>query len=642
MKDEKKKCGLYMRVSTEDQAREGFSLPEQKERLESFCKFKGYEIIDYYQDAGISAKTGNHRPEFERLKDDIKVKRINTIVALKLDRITRSIYDWENLMTFLDENDAYLDCVNDEINTTSANGKMISRLLMSVSQNEIERTSERTKVGLAGAIKCGHIPHIAPLGYKHEDKKLVIDYATKDVIVRIFNLYYNGYSYQKISNLFNEEKVLGKDNWRDSTIQTILENEIYKGDFIHGKRTKNPTYYEDVVEPIISKEMWADCQVQKKKNSRSYQRTLTYLYLQKLKCPKCNRILGGKATTKKNGKTYFYYYCNDCKIQVKENVINEYFEQFIDELTEYDSVVNQFFLPMIKQKFDEPKEQLEKEINNQKSKLERIKKAYINGAFELKEYNEEKHIVEKTIVELEEKLNITDCTEELKFTPKDILLKRDIDFINKIKLDKEYQEKTKTWKDYTREEKADLIMRYVEDIELTLVGNEVILKQINFRDSICKPCQELYDKGYIDITKPMILGNVLGSVRFSNYLPDEEVCEIIMRLQQYYDVHFTEATYYLQKQMFYFNFAEDNSAIVRVFPLEDYYKLDPNNKMEKYRFGILYINEEDKFEMQDIDTAFDYIPDESNDSVIYMKEPVPISVGVKPVKFCEDNTEEKN
>ena len=182
-----------MRVSTEDQAREGFSLPEQKERLESFCKFKGYEIIDYYQDAGISAKTGNHRPEFEKLKDDIKTKRINTIVALKLDKITRSIYDWENLMTFLDENDAYLDCVNDEINTTSANGKMISRLLMSVSQNE-----------------------------------------------------------------------------------------IYKGDFIHGKRTKNPTYYEDVVEAIISKEMWADCQVQKKKNSRSYQRTLTYLYLQKL------------------------------------------------------------------------------------------------------------------------------------------------------------------------------------------------------------------------------------------------------------------------------------------------------------------------------------------------------------------------
>ena len=214
MIEEKKKCGLYMRVSTDDQAKEGFSLPEQKERLEAFCNFKGYEIIDYYEDSGLSAKRGNHRPEFERLKKDIKSKRINTIVALKQDRITRSIYDWEDLITFLDENDAYLDCANDEINTTTANGKMISRLLMSVSQNEIEKTSERTKIGMAGAIKSGHIPHKAPLGYKHEDKKLVIDYSTKDIVIRIFDLYYNGYSYQKISNLFNEEKVLGKDNWR--------------------------------------------------------------------------------------------------------------------------------------------------------------------------------------------------------------------------------------------------------------------------------------------------------------------------------------------------------------------------------------------------------------------------------------------
>ncbi len=621
-----------MRVSTEDQAREGFSLPEQRERLETFCKFKGYEIVDYYEDAGISAKTGNYRPEFERLKADIKAKKINTIVALKLDRITRSICDWEKLITFLDENNAYIDCANDEINTTSANGKMISRLLMSVSQNEIERTSERTKVGLAGAIKSGHIPHVAPLGYKREDKKLIVDYSTKDIVVRIFDLYYNGYSYQKISNLFNEEKVLEKDNWRDSTIQTILENEIYKGDFVHGKRTKHPTYYEDVVEPIISKEMWADCQVQKKKNSRSYKRTLTYLYLQKLKCPKCGRILGGKATTKKNGNTYFYYYCNDCKIELKEKIINDYFNQFISELVEYDSVVNQFFLPMIKQKFDEPKEQLEKEINEQKNKLERIKKAYINGVFELKEYNTEKKIVEKAIEELENKLDTTNCTEELKFTPKDILLKRDIDFINKVKLDKEYQERTRNWKDYTRQEQADLIMKYVDDIELTLVSNEVVVNQINFRETICKPCQELFDKGYIDTTKPAIFGNVLGNVRFSNYLSEEEFGEIIMRLRQYYDVGYTEATYYLDKQMFYFNFVEDNSAIVRVFPLKDYYKLDPNCEMKTYQFGIIYIREEDKFQMKEMDTAFDYIPDETNDSVIYRKEPISISVGVKPVK----------
>ena len=625
-------CGLYLRVSTEDQAREGFSLPEQKERLETFCKFKGYEIVDYYEDAGISAKTGNYRPEFERLKEDIKSKRINTIIALKLDRITRSIFDWEKLMTFLDENDAYIDCANDEVNTTNANGKMVSRLLMSVSQNEIERTSERTKVGLAGAIKQGHLPSQAPLGYKHENKKLVIDYSTKDVVVRIFDLYYNGNSYQTISNILNEEQVLGKTNWRDSTITAILENEVYKGDFVHGKRTKHPTYYENVVEPLVSKEMWEDCQAQKKKNSRAYQRTLTYLFLQKIRCPRCNNLMGGKATKKKNGNVYYYYYCNDCKINLKENIIEEYFENFINEIVEYDSVVNQFFLPMIKQKFDEPKELLEKELDKQNAKLDRIRKAYISGAFDLDEYNAEKKIVDEAISKIQSELNTTNITEELKFTPQDILLKRDIDFINKVKLKYEYKERTKTWKDYTREEKSGLIMKYVDDITLLEKNKVMIVDEVRFRESICRPCNELVQAGYIDIKTPTLFGNLVGQLRFSNYLPEEEVGKHIMRLRQYYDVGFEEATYYAEDRVFYFNFLQDNRAIVRIFPMEDYCKIDPDIKMKEYRYGIIYIRENDEFQMQDIDSAFDYIPDETNDSVIYMREPIPIEIGVKPVK----------
>ena len=632
MDDVKKVCGLYMRVSTEDQAREGFSLPEQKERLEAYCKFKGFVIKDYYTDAGISAKTGNYRPEFERLKEDIKSKKINTIIALKQDRITRSIFDWEELMRFLEENDAYLDCVNDDINTTNANGKMVSRILMSVSQQEIERTSERTKVGLAGAIKQGHIPHQAPLGYKHENKKLVIDHLTKDVVIRIFELYHKGMSYQKISTLFNKEQVLGKTNWRDSSIVAILENEIYKGDFVHGKRTKHPTYYENVVEPIVSKEMWEECQVQKKKNSKSYQRTLTYLFLQKLRCPKCNRILGGKATQKKNGNIYYYYYCHDCKINFKESLVEEYFNDFVNELVEYDSVVNQFFLPMIKQKFDEPQEELKKDINKQKDKLDRIKRAYINGVFSLEEYNDERMLVEFALEKLQNELDEATSCETLNFTPQDILLKRDIDYINKVKLEKEYKERTKTWKDYTREEKSELIMKYVDDIKLGILNNYIYVDNINFRESICKPCNELFDAGYIDVKTPVIFGNIVGQIRFSNYLPEKEVGKHIMRLRQYYDVGFEEATYYVEDRIFYFNFIHDDRAIVRVFPMEDYAKIDPDIKMKEYKYGIIYIRGKDEFQMQDINTAFDYIPDETNDCVIYTKEPVPIEIGVKPVK----------
>ena len=632
MDDVKKVCGLYMRVSTEDQAREAFSLPEQKERLEAYCKFKGFVIKDYYTDAGISAKTGNYRPEFERLKEDIKSKKINTIIALKQDRITRSIFDWEELMRFLEENDAYLDCVNDDINTTNANGKMVSRILMSVSQQEIERTSERTKVGLAGAIKQGHIPHQAPLGYKHENKKLVIDHLTKDVVIRIFELYHKGMSYQKISTLFNKEQVLGKTNWRDSSIVAILENEIYKGDFVHGKRTKHPTYYENVVEPIVSKEMWEECQVQKKKNSKSYQRTLTYLFLQKLRCPKCNRILGGKATQKKNGNIYYYYYCHDCKINFKESLVEEYFNDFVNELVEYDSVVNQFFLPMIKQKFDEPQEELKKDINKQKDKLERIKRAYINGVFSLEEYNDERKLVESALEKLQNELDEATSCETLNFTPQDILLKRDIDYINKVKLEKEYKERTKTWKDYTRKEKSELIMKYVDDIKLGILNNYIYVDNINFRESICKPCNELFDAGYIDVKTPVIFGNIVGQIRFSNYLPEKEIGKHIMRLRQYYDVGFEEATYYVEDRIFYFNFIHDDRAIVRVFPMEDYAKIDPDIKMKEYKYGIIYIRGKDEFQMQDINTAFDYIPDETNDCVIYTKEPVPIEIGIKPVK----------
>ena len=631
MDDKKFVVGLYPRVSTEDQSRFGHSLDEQKERMLKLCDYKNYEVYKVYEDAGISAKDMN-RPAFQEMIQDIKDGKINKIIVHKLDRLTRSIKDLEEICTFLDQNNCSLESISEDINTSSANGKFFIRMLTILAQLEIERTSERTKVGLAGAIKQGHIPHQAPLGYKHENKKLVIDHLTKDVVIRIFELYHKGMSYQKISALFNKEQVLGKTNWRDSSIVAILENEIYKGDFVHGKRTKHPTYYENVVEPIVSKEMWEECQVQKKKNSKSYQRTLTYLFLQKLRCPKCNRILGGKATQKKNGNIYYYYYCHDCKINFKESLVEENFNDFVNELVEYDSVVNQFFLPMIKQKFDEPQEELKKDINKQKDKLERIKRAYINGVFSLEEYNDERKLVESALEKLQKELDEATSCETLNFTPQDILLKRDIDYINKVKLEKEYKERTKTWKDYTREEKSELIMKYVDDIKLGILNNYIYVENINFRESICKPCNELFDAGYIDVKTPVIFGNIVGQIRFSNYLPEKEVGKHIMRLRQYYDVGFEEATYYVEDRIFYFNFIHDDRAIVRVFPMEDYAKIDPDIKMKEYKYGIIYIRGKDEFQMQDINTAFDYIPDESNDCVIYTKEPIPIEIGVKPVK----------
>ena len=375
MKDEERICGLYLRVSTEDQAKEGFSLPEQKERLEALCKFKGYKIYDYYTDAGISAKTENHRPEFDRLIADAKNGKINTVIALKLDRLSRSIYDWENLLKTSEKYRFDLVCANDDINTTAANGKMVTRIMMSVSQNEIERTSERTKVGMVGAIKQGHIPAVCPIGFKRVNKKLVPDSLTKDIVIRIFNLYFEGNSYSTIANIFNKEKILGKTNWKDTRILKILSNELYKGDYVSGKTINKPVYYENVVEPLVSKELWENCQAQKKKNQKNYMRTQTYIFLQKLRCPKCGRILAGGATHKiKYDKWYFYYRCEDCKNNIKEETIEDSVKVLLSDILEYDNVVNEFFLPVLKSKLDNPKQELEKELkslNNKKIELEK-------------------------------------------------------------------------------------------------------------------------------------------------------------------------------------------------------------------------------------------------------------------------------
>ena len=168
--------------------------------------------------------------------------------------------------------------------------------------------------------------------------------------------------------------------------------------------------------------------------------------------------------------------------------------------------------------------------------------------------------------------------------------------------------------------------------EIKRADKVIIVNEVRFRESICRPCNELASAGYIDVKTPTLFGNLVGQLRFSNYLPEEEVGKHIMRLRQYYDVGFEEAIYYVEDRVFYFNFLQDNRAIVRIFPMEDYCKIDPDIKMKEYRYGIIYIRETDEFQMQDIDSAFDYIPDETSDSVIYMREPIPIEIGVKPVK----------
>lgn len=475
--DEKiKSAGIYIRVSTFDQAREGFSLREQEERLKEFCKFKRYNIYKVYQDAGISAKN-DKRPAYQEMIEDVKKGNINVIVALKLDRLTRSVYDIEKLMKFVNDYECDIDCMADESNTTTSNGRTVMRIMTSVSQNEIEKCSERTKFGMAGAIKNGHIPNRTGLGFKRENKKLVPDPLTKDIIVRIFDLYLEGKSHQAIANIYNKEKVLGKTNWYDSTIQKILSNELYKGDYVNGKRTKHPTYYENVIEPIVSKEKWESCQYQKLRNARHYERTATYLFTNKLKCSKCGNFLGGHATTKTNGKKYYYYKCNTCKTYFNEIDIEKELKAFMLELAKQDDLINNYYTPFIKSKLEDKTEDYKKEIKDLDKQLDRIKTAYIKGVVKLEDFDKEIKHIEYQKSDLEKRQKGQKQYEDLSFTLNDLLIIQDIQEIEFYT----NPDVLNNWSNKSKEDKQKIIGKYIDNITIEKKNNKFEISNIEFR-----------------------------------------------------------------------------------------------------------------------------------------------------------------
>ena len=582
--DEKiKSAGIYIRVSTFDQAREGFSLREQEERLKEFCKFKRYNIYKVYQDAGISAKN-DKRPAYQEMIEDVKKGNINVIVALKLDRLTRSVYDIEKLMKFVNDYECDIDCMADESNTTTSNGRMVMRIMTSVSQNEIEKCSERTKFGMAGAIKNGHIPNRTGLGFKRENKKLVPDPLTKDIIVRIFDLYLEGKSHQAIANIYNKEKVLGKTNWYDSTIQKILSNELYKGDYVNGKRTKHPTYYENVIEPIVSKEKWESCQYQKLRNARHYERTATYLFTNKLKCSKCGNFLGGHATTKTNGKKYYYYKCNTCKTYFNEIDIEKELKAFMLELAKQDDLINNYYTPFIKSKLEDKTEDYKKGIKELDKQLDRIKTAYIKGVVKLEDFDKEIKHIEYQKSDLEKRQKEQKQYENLSFTLNDLLIIQDMQEIEFYT----NPDVLNNWSNKSKEDKQKIIGKYIDNITIEKKNNKFEISNIEFRKNYLEdmiynhykfntPCNVyMYEDEY---GIPLKLNHELKTMK--------EAENYFKRLEKYVGDY--KLNYYISEideKEKRFNYTQNNDAekIIRLIGIGD------KRKKDDFKLGVITLD----------------------------------------------------
>ena len=469
MEEERKVAGIYIRVSTEDQAREGFSLGEQEEKLKQLCDYKGYEVYKVYCDAGISAKDMEHRPKFQEMLKDMKDAKINYIVAYKLDRVTRSVRDLEELISQLEKYNTYLVCDRDDVNTSTANGRFFVRMLTVLSQLEIEIVSERTKFGLNGAIKSGHLPGQVALGFKKDgNRKTIIDPATAPIVKRVFDLYLQGKTFLQISNIFNEEKVLNK-NWKDTHIERIINNRLYMGDYEMYKRLKEwknvePVIYMNVVEPIIPRYIWEECQAQKIINQRTYTRDRVYTFFQKLKCPKCGKIMKCKGSGGKR-KKYVYYNCEDCHENIRESYVEEEFEKIVGQLLRFDNEYNELFLPLFadKEKVAD-KSDIEREIINLTKQKERIKKAYMSEVVELDDFKEDLKVINEKLDILTKQL---EKDQELKnknrFTPEKVMADRDLQRIFMTN-GKDVSLFLTQWQTMTKEDKQEFIARYIESL----------------------------------------------------------------------------------------------------------------------------------------------------------------------------------
>ena len=546
MDNERKVAGVYIRVSTEDQAREGFSLGEQEEKLLQLCKFKELEVYKVYKDAGISAKDMEHRPQFQEMLKDMKEGKLNYIVAYKLDRITRSVRDLEELISVLEQYNCFQLCDRDDVNTSTVNGRFFVRMLTVLSQLEIEIVSERTKFGLNGAIKSGHIPGQRPFGYKSaEDKRMVIDNSTRPYVEKIFDMYLEGKSFQQIANYFKENNIYPKKNWKDTTIQKIIDNKIYMGDYEQYKRigkqeNLESIVYMNVVEPIISRAKWEECQRQKERNQRTYTRDRVYTFFQRLKCPNCCRIMKCKGSGGTKRK-YMYYTCEHCHINFNEDHVEHLLRDFIYDLLEYDMAVKKFFLPVLEDKTNNiDTTSIDKEIRDLEKQRNRIKDLYIKGIVEIDDFKEDYKLIEDKLANLESKKLELVNLETFNYSPHELLAQRDLEKEKMIRLDTLNTVLKTKWNGMEKSEKQEFILKFIDTIEINKdsKGN-LILEKINFRNGFIRQLVKFYDAGIFDVAVPVMVDNKEEYIK-GGRMNEEQLDKYLSKINEHFETSFYE------------------------------------------------------------------------------------------------------
>lgn len=371
-----KRAALYIRVSTEEQARHGLSLPEQKADLEEYAAEHGYLVAGIYEDAGISArKSYKKRPALLRLLDDCKEKKIDVILFIKLDRWFRNVGNYYAVQDILDQCGVSWQATQEDYETTTASGRLKVNIMLSVAQDEADRTGERIKFVFEGKRArnepvTGHVP----TGYVINGKKIVKDPATEKAISAYFEHYIKNGSITEAISYVSDRYGL---NLKYQLASAMLSKPAYYGDF---NGVSCPAY--------ITVEQHHLIESRRRRTARKASKKRVYLFSGLLSCGECGARMGGR-THKIGGVEKAEYNCpghyqnKGCcnRTNIREAAIEAYLISTIDDRFRQYKISCENASRNAVRTSDEAAE-----LVRLKRKLSKLKDLYLNDLISLDDY----------------------------------------------------------------------------------------------------------------------------------------------------------------------------------------------------------------------------------------------------------------
>lgn len=397
------RCVLYIRVSSEEQVKHGYSLQAQRERLVDYCKQKGYQVVDIYVDEGKSARSKlKSRTELLRLIEDAKQHKFNRIVFWRLDRWFRNISDYYKVQEILESNKIDWECSDEEYSTTTSNGRLHLNIKLSIAQNESDQTSDRIKFNFANMVKNGRAitgSHAVPIGYmvagEEKNKRIVKNPETKHIAIDMLDYIKKSGSIRKTLLYINNKYDL---KICYDSMRHYLINEKYYGCY---------RGVENYCEPYITKAEFDEIQSLIKKNVKSNKK-YDYIFSGLIICPVCGCKLSGckHVTTKpKYNKKYTFlaYRCNhaygDKLCTQRKYLIENTVEKYVLE-----NIENEMKKLIVDSKaIEDEKETDVKKIDKEKIKLKlsRLTDLYLDGMILREKYNVEFERLNSLLIETE-------------------------------------------------------------------------------------------------------------------------------------------------------------------------------------------------------------------------------------------------